>query len=200
MDVDVTASSSLATRSERQRESRILTRALITEVADGPTWGNVSVWKESAANRKECYSSPDAQTLAMGREGERETETERDRERLADGKFEKLPGTHTHARCRAQCHGAAKLAQYSGTNRRAPLSLQLPLSTCSDVTRRPHPDPHAHFLRHFISLLSLIALLFYLFCHFIPLFRHHLKTFFTRLLLRYIPLIRRDRLFRLLLS
>ena len=154
MDVDVTASSSLATRSERQRESRILTRALITEVADGPTWGNVSVWKESAANRKECYSSPDAQTLAMGREGERETETERDRERLADGKFEKLPGTHTHARCRAQCHGAAKLAQYSGTNRRAPLSLQLPLSTCSDVTRRPHPDPHAHFLSFYFFIKS----------------------------------------------
>ena len=160
MNVDVTASSSQATRSERLRESRILTQALITEVADAPTWGKVSVWKENAANRKECYSSPDAQTLAMGRERERE----RERQRLADSKFEKLPGTHTHARCRAQCHGsaAAKWAHYSGTNRRTPLSLQLPLSTCSDVTRLPHPDPHTRFLRHFIHLLSL-ALLFYLF-------------------------------------
>ena len=158
MNVDVTASSSQATRSERLQESRILTRALITEVADAPTWGKVSVWKENAANRKECYSSPDAQTLAMGRKRERE------RQRLADSKFEKLPGTHTHARCRAQCHGsaAAKWAHYSGTNRRTPLSLQLPLSTCSDVTRLPHPDPHTRFLRHFIHLLSL-ALLFYLF-------------------------------------
>ena len=71
MNVDVTASSSQATRSERLRESRILTRELITEAADAPTWGKVSsVWKESAANRKECYSSPDAQTLAMERERE----------------------------------------------------------------------------------------------------------------------------------
>ena len=106
MTVDVTASSSQATRSERLRESRILTRELITEVADAPTWGKVSVWKESAADRKECYSSPDAQTLAM----ERERERERDSGWLTASLRSCLELTHTPG----AAHSATGVQQPSG--------------------------------------------------------------------------------------